>query len=270
MKVSIIGLGWLGLELAKSLRNKNYIVIGSTTSEKKLKVINTEIQAQKLVVKENGEINYSSPDIFKSDKIIITLPYKRSFNPATIYELQLKSLLKEINIHAKQHTQIIFTSSTSIYPKNLAYVDENTPLTKLTTRQQVLLNVENLIKQNFSNTVILRLGGLFGGSRKIGMFMNKKQTLENANSPVNLIHRNDVINIIELIISNNIKSETINCVCNHHPEKKELYAFHSKKLNISAPKFIDNPIKTKYVESKNLDLLLKYNFICNNLFEDYD
>lgn len=271
MNISIIGLGWLGLELGYCLTKNNFKVFGSTTSDEKIKSLsNTKINSQKLIVDKKGNIDFSSPEIFSSEKIIITLPFKRSFIPANIYELQIKSIVEKIKEYSTEKTQVIFTSSTSIYPKNYEIVNEFTPLEELNTRQQVLLNVENLIKNQFSNFIILRLGGLFGGSRKIGMFMNNKQTLENANSPVNLIHRKDVINIIELIIQKNIQSELFNCVCNHHPSKEELYDYHAKLLNKQPPKFIENKIKTKKVEAKNLKQILNYKFLCHNLFSKYD
>jgi 3-hydroxyisobutyrate dehydrogenase-like beta-hydroxyacid dehydrogenase len=39
IKISILGCGWLGLPLAKSLLAKSYEVKGSTTSENKLEVL---------------------------------------------------------------------------------------------------------------------------------------------------------------------------------------------------------------------------------------
>mgnify|MGYP007000051215 CR=1 len=73
--------------------------------------------------------------------------------------------------------------------------------------------------------------------------------LENSNSPVNLIHRKDVINIIINLISTNNFNITLNCVCNHHPAKKDLYEYHAKKLNVSTPKFLKSDTLTKLVES---------------------
>ena len=38
-KIAILGCGWLGLPLAKSLLSKGYKVKGSTTSESKLEIL---------------------------------------------------------------------------------------------------------------------------------------------------------------------------------------------------------------------------------------
>jgi nucleoside-diphosphate-sugar epimerase len=272
MSISIIGCGWLGLDLAKTLFKKNYSVLGTTTSEKKInELISIGIDAQLLTIKKGKVINYSAPNIFQSKTIIITLPFKRSFNPPTIYKDQLTTLLKTIKKNNKNSDpNIIFTSSTSIYPKYISEVTESTPLNNLNPRQHSLLNVENTIKSFTKNYVILRLGGLFGDNRKIGMFLKNKTILENANSPVNLIHKKDVINIISKIISSKITSITLNCACNHHPSKKELYEFHSKKFNTPIPKFITSNKKTKLVKSNSISKILNYKFIYDNLFTDYD
>ena len=41
MKISILGCGWLGFPLAKSLVEKGFSVKGSTTSENKLSILST-------------------------------------------------------------------------------------------------------------------------------------------------------------------------------------------------------------------------------------
>ena len=270
MSISIIGCGWLGLELGKELLNKHYKVRGSTTTEKKrIEISKIGIDASLLTINENSHLNYSKSDLFKSKTIIITLPFKRSFNPPTIYENQITILLNEIKKYNK-NPSIIFTSSTSIYPKDIIVVSESTQLKRLTPRQKTLLNVENKIKSYTKNNIILRLGGLFGGSRKIGMFLRNKTILENSNSPVNLIHRKDVIAIIENLLSNNISNITLNCVCNHHPNKEDLYDFHAKRLNVPTPIFKDAKKPTKLVNSNLINKLLKYKFIYDNLFTDYD
>ena len=270
MKVSIIGLGWLGLDLAHHLNRLSYSVCGSTTSGNKIKnVKSTDIKEYRLFVSKKSELEYSSESIFQADTIIITLPFKRSFKPSDIYYNQLNLIANEIKKHSPK-AQVIFTSSTSIYPKYEPIVDENFPLKNLDERQTTLLNVEKLIQNTFKNSVILRLGGLFGGNRKIGMFMSNKESLDYANSPVNLIHRKDVIRIIELIIRKQLNSGLFNCTCNHHPSKEELYEHHSKLLNVIPPKFISKDIKTKKVLSNNLKTILNYTFICNNLFLSYD
>ena len=41
-KISLLGCGWLGLPLAKSLLEKGFLVNGSTTSEDKISILKRE------------------------------------------------------------------------------------------------------------------------------------------------------------------------------------------------------------------------------------
>ena len=65
-----------------------------------------------------------------------------------------------------------------------------------------LQTIENLFWNNIKfETTIVRLGGLIGYSRNPGRFFNNKKLVSNPDSKVNLIHRDDCINIIEQIVA---------------------------------------------------------------------
>ena len=59
-----------------------------------------------------------------------------------------------------------------------------------------------------------------GEKRPIGLFMRHKTHIENPNAPTNLIHQEDVINIIYKLVQSPIPSTTLNLVGDHHPTKK--------------------------------------------------
>ncbi|MEQ8239561.1 MAG: hypothetical protein RIA69_10135, partial [Cyclobacteriaceae bacterium] len=60
------------------------------------------------------------------------------------------------------------------------------------------------------------------------------------NIPVNLIHRDDCIGIIEFIIAEKLWGETFNACLPDHPTKEVFYTKASEKLNKKPPSFKDD------------------------------
>ena len=67
-KISILGCGWLGLPLAKSLLSKSYEVKGSTTSESKIDLLkNAGISPFQIQLEENQIIGTIEEFLNESD-----------------------------------------------------------------------------------------------------------------------------------------------------------------------------------------------------------
>ena len=74
-KISILGCGWLGLPLAKSLLLKGYEVKGSTTSESKLEVLkNAGISPFQIQLEEHQIIGKIEDFLKETDVLIIDIP----------------------------------------------------------------------------------------------------------------------------------------------------------------------------------------------------
>jgi len=83
--------------------------------------------------------------------------------------------------------------------------------------------------------------------------LSKKQNLANGNAPINLIHLNDCIKIIRLVIENSWWNEVINGVYPEHPSKQKYYTSEAKKRGLQVPDYkVDNSKKGKKVRSKVL------------------
>lgn len=193
MIISILGCGWLGLPLAQCL-SKTYTV--KKSPDFNIRVFEDHI---------SGNL-----DFFNCDLLIITLPFKRSFENPFIYPNQIRQALK----HAPKW--VIFTSSTSIYPETLLLATEDIPIEHKTQRQQALLETEQLIQSHGAST-ILRLAGLYGPDRPIRTYN------PDMNSPINLIHLDDVILIVEKIIQQKITRQIFNIVSDDHRYRSELH-----------------------------------------------
>ena len=83
---------------------------------------------------------------------------------------------------------------------------------------------------------------------------------------VNLIHRDDCIQIIKEIIAKNIWSKTLNACTDTHPKKRDFYTKEFKKEGRNNPIFKEFfPNEYKIINSDLLKSILNYNFIHSDL-----
>ena len=258
--ISILGLGWLGKPLSYSLISKGYMVKGSVSSiEKRAEFNDSEIQVSTLKVEADG-LHYSDADFFKTDLLYINFPPKRVENIETIYPAQIEKLIPRIvenNIR-----NVIFISSTSVYPETNSVVFEDEKRTPDKGSGVACLAAENILKNNPNfKTTVVRFGGLIGADRNPSRFMQRTVKNGPANKPVNLIHQDDCISIIEYIISNQIWDETINACCPQHPSRKEFYQLAAEIAGLAPPDFDETEsFQFKTVSSEKLVKQLGYSF----------
>ncbi|MDC0036712.1 hypothetical protein OAJ27_00520 [bacterium] len=268
--VLIVGAGWLGLPLATKLSNTGIPV--HVTKRHKCSLNISNIRCYQLLLDDVGNMTCADRNTcFKPNTLIITLPFKRTFEDPQSYVRQLTSLISaycEVNTAKKN---IIFTSSTSIYGSSSSTVTENSVIKCRSQREQALYDAEHfLLHHPDLNTTILRCGGLFGYDRRIGNF-SKERLIKNARSPVNLIHRDDVIGIMLLLLQRPIQNCVYNAVCNHHPSKLELYGYHSQHEHLAEPQYDTDSfdIKMKCVDGTKVCTGLGYSFIYSDLLQSY-
>ncbi len=250
--ISIIGCGWLGLEVAKFFVEKGIQVKGSTTSKEKMESLEKEgIKAYHLKLDEktihkferNSEEFFK--DFFQTDICLINIPPPKENKE--FYKTQMEFIATHLLQNKKATKKLIFISSTSIY--NDFHVDlnnkEDSNLTKEVFEKDVqkleeanrkdIFEAENVFVQASKTenleTVILRAGGLMGGKRVAGKYFAGKKNLDTGSIPVNFIHRKDLITIISLLVEKMnentffidkklYKYEVFNVVSPIHPESR--------------------------------------------------
>ena len=256
--ISILGCGWLGTALGKRLLSKRYIVKGSTRSyDEYNKLETTGIQPYYLKIEPDSiEVDYAS--FFNTDVLIISIPPKRVENIEEIFPKQIEQVVQYINKLKIPH--VIFISSTSVYENRNVTVKESDVGNPEKPSGRALLAAEKLLqKLENTTTTILRPGGLIGADRNPARFLSAK-TEVSGSTPVNLIHREDCINIIIEIIEKEIWGEVFNVCSPGHPTKKEFYTKAAKVANLPAPFFVEGNEDFKVVNSDKLINTLEYKF----------
>lgn len=214
-----MGSGWLGLPLAEKLLQASFSVNVSTTSEEKLNQLKSKgLNAYKIDID-----NLQDSAFFQCEILIINITSKNISG----FE-KLLSLIKQNSIQ-----KIIFTSSTSVYPMINDWVNESTP-----TQNTPLAEIENLFfSLAAKQTTILRLAGLYGYNRQPGRFFKNKKIIPNPKGFINLVHRDDVIAVIEKIIEKNVWGEIFNVCSDEHPQRQEFYTQQIQSMGRPAPEF---------------------------------
>lgn len=220
MKIAIIGCGWLGFPLAKELLKNDHFIYGSTTSINKFEVLKAaSIKPFLYDGFENKKISVPINDI---DCLIISFPPSKSFD----YPIQIEQLIQQF----PETCKIIFTSSTSVYEDFEGEIDETGPV----KMDHPVFLAEEKLRNSGELVTILRLAGLYGDNRHPIKHLAGK-TIENGNMAVNLVHQQDVIEAIELIIEKNAFCKTYNLCSYKHPKKGDYYINAAEKFGVTAP-----------------------------------
>ncbi|WP_202702626.1 NAD(P)H-binding protein [Flavobacterium sp. UGB4466] len=267
-QISILGCGWLGWPLAKKLIKEGHSVNGSTTSESKLTILKASGINPFLVALESEYVSNSITNFLaESEILIIDIPPKLREKSASlptpserIFVRKMKNLIPFIEKSTVK--KVLFVSSTAVYGNENTTITEDTLPNPETESGKQLLLAEALLQknQNFAAT-ILRFGGLIGEDRHPVKFLAGKENLENPDAPINLIHQNDCIAIIEAILNQAKWNEVFNAVAPFHPTREEYYTQKAKEHNLNPPKFrTENSNIQKIISSKKMESVLNYQF----------
>lgn len=268
MKISILGCGWLGFPLAKKLIETGYEVKGSTTSENKLDVLQSNnIEPYLIALSEDKITGNLSEFLNDSEILIIDIPPGLRKTSETSVEKTFVNKIKNLLpfIENSNIEKVIFISSTSVYgdTNSISTVTEESVLHPDTESGKQLVEVENIFRSNRNfETTIIRFGGLIGEDRNAVKMLTGKTNIANPEAPINLIHQEDCIGIIsEMLKHNKVWNETFNAVAPNHPTRKNYYTQKTIALNLPKPEFSENETSIgKIVSSEKLENVLGYKF----------
>ncbi len=260
--IAIAGMGWLGQPLAYRLTALGYAVKGSVTSIEKATLLQQNgFEAYSVQISERGIEGEINALLKNSECLIIMIPPGLRKNTGADYVLKMAHLLEAIK--KSDVSKIILVSSTSVYDDSQGKVIEKDEPKPQTIAGKQLRQVEELfINSTEIKTTIVRFGGLLGGSRNPAKYLAGRKDLADGNAPVNLIHRDDCINILVEIIKQEAFGKVFNAVNPNHPKKSDYYIQKAKELGLEPPTFAnpDTGEVFKKVDSENLKTILNYSF----------
>ncbi|MFW6371556.1 MAG: SDR family NAD(P)-dependent oxidoreductase [Bacteroidota bacterium] len=256
--VSILGCGWLGIQLGKNLLSEGYNVYGSTTTPSRIfELAEAEIKPVFINI-EPGIVSMGSEAFFDTDALVISLPPGRSSNVETYYPGQIAEIIRLLNNY--HISRVLFISSTSVYGAVNKEVREGEEGEPEKPSGRALLKAENLLLAETSFlTTVVRFAGLIGPGRNPARFFAGKSNVP-GKVPVNLIHSTDCVNILTKIITDNIWGEVFNACSPEHPLREEIYRKASEASGLPLPEFTNEPQNYKIINSDKLQKQLNYSF----------
>lgn len=276
--VGIIGCGWLGKALASSLLAKNISVLATSgKAENVVKLTNQSIVAQQLTLLAD-ETELAQHDVFTQQSLVIAITPQFRHGKAD-YADKIKQLVDAAK-HRGVVERIILLSSTAVYDGLVGTVDEESALNMTTSKVQILNAAEQAVltfsTQAAKQGIVIRLSGLVGPERHPGKFLLANKTLTNSMAPVNLIHQQDAVGLIENILQSNDSSfhhshAIFNGVSDTHVSKQQYYQAAAKALKVMAPTFEQEQVNsnttsnTKVVSGEKVKRVLSYKFVYPDL-----
>ncbi len=245
--IGILGSGWLGLPLARHFLASGYRVRTSSRSGQRAAELES-IGAETFVV-DIDALSEQVRAFLHADILVVNIPSKNVEG--------FRDLIGRIE--ASGIERVLFVSSTSVYRnvgRSLSESDTDF------YAQSPLLEIEEMFRhgKDFEVT-ILRFGGLIGPGRHPGRFFKASSVMQNPDSPVNLIHRDDCIGIIDAIVTQQVRGEIFNACADTHPSKRDFYSQAIASIGGSLPTFgPTQPEVGKSIDNQKVKQLLNYRF----------
>lgn len=261
-KIAIVGLGWLGMPLALSLTARGWQIAGSKTTPDGVEAARM-CGIDSYLLRLEPELVCETDDLdalMNVDALVITLPARRSGPGEDFYFQAVQEIVD--SALAYQVKRIIFTSSTSVYGNASGVIKESAPREPVTASGRVLKALEDWLHHLPGTSVdIVRLAGLVGPGRHPGRFFAGK-TAPDGQQGVNLVHLEDVVAAITLLLQTPKGGHIYNICAPQHPSRAEFYPQMARELGLEPPVFTSGGDENK---GKQID----GSRICHELGFDY-
>ena len=262
--VLVLGCGWLGLALARTLVGAGHRVIGTTTTPETLDSLR-EAGIEAHLLRLGSDFGPAAEELLhnllrQADVLVLNVPPRAA--AAGAYPSLLRPVHRAVAAAGTRH--VLFVSSTSVYPNEPRLMRETDAVSTRDAASDVLRAEGHFVPRygQWKSTVV-RLGGLFGPDRSPGRFLAGRQGLEQGNAPVNLVHLTDVVGVLISIIQNGVWGHTLNVCAAQHPRRRDFYPAAAEFLQLASPSFKEEPegvVSGKTIDSSLVRTLLPYEF----------
>jgi nucleoside-diphosphate-sugar epimerase len=201
MRVAILGCGYVGIRLGRSLADAGHEPIGVRRSAEGIERIrDAGFDAVRADVTEPDALG-AIPDV---DAVVFAASSggRDAAAARAVYVDGLATAIDHFGARDDPPDRFLYTSSTGVYGDHGGdWVDESTPIDPTTAKTQVLADAESIAidraeRANMTPTVV-RLAGLYGPDRyRIGRFLDRPVT----EGWSNLLHRDDAARICRFLL----------------------------------------------------------------------
>lgn len=250
MRVTILGCGYIGLELARQLKD-NHDVVGVRRSREGIEAIEAigckAVQADITDPADLSTLPHTDALVFAASS------GGRGADAAReIYVEGLRAAIAEFGSRLDPPRRLVYTSSTGVYGDHDGdWVDEETPIDPTTEKTTVLAEAERVAldeaaEHGIDGTVV-RYAGLYGPDRyRLERYLEGPVT----EGYLNMVHRADAAGSVRYLLANDLaRDETLLVVDDEPVSKWEFADWLADQCGLDAP-----PKRTKAERLDDPDL----------------
>lgn len=251
--IALLGSGWLGLPLARHFHQQGLLVAASTRQLMRFPEIEAAGALPFLI---DIDTDNDRGAFLNCRTLIINITCKNISS--------FQKLIKQIESSLVEN--ILLVSSSSVYQNLQRAVSEDEGAEN---PDSVLFQIEQLFQASRKfQTTVLRCSGLIDSRRHPGRFFRHGRTVKQPDAPVNLVHIDDVIGIIDTIITRQVWGEVFNASADSHPKKRDFYSYARHLLNLPPPVMDDGDSEAfKIVSNAKVKQHLGYQFRHGDLMQ---
>ena len=267
--LAIIGAGWVGKPLVTRLSAQHWSVIATTQNADnfgEIKSAGAEPALFQLPIADTAKVCAYRQKIFEQKNLVIAIPpqIKKGLIDYPEKIAQIVALAEQGAVE-----RIILLSTTAVYNGCEGEVTESSELNLAGDKVEIIASAEQALGQFSKQSAVLRLAGLVGPGRHPGRFINSARVLANPIMPVNLIHLDDVLGLIQTLLTARSISGVYNGVSNTHVSKEAFYQASAEAIGKPAPVFNSNQATgtSRIVQGQRAITELGYQYQHNNLLQ---
>ncbi|MDB5233928.1 MAG: hypothetical protein JWR44_921 [Hymenobacter sp.] len=260
--VLVLGCGWLGLALARSLAADGHLVLGTTTSPEHMAGMEAAGIKPNLL-RLGADFGAPAGELLQrllqaADVLVLNVPPRAA--AAGTYPTLLRPVHRAVASAGTKH--VLFVSSTSVYPDEPRLMREADAVSTRDAASDVLRAEGHFVPRygQWKSTVV-RLGGLIGPDRAPGRFLAGRRDLAQGSAPVNLLHLTDAVGVLSAIIQHEAWGHTFNVCSEQHPLRRDFYPAAAQFLKLESPTFKEETtVSGKTIDSSLVRQVLPYKF----------
>ncbi len=250
-KILILGAGWLGLPLAKTLQADGHHVVTTARSlENVTNLENQGLRAFALDLADESSTNVLAKQLREQDIDTILGAFPPGFRQGSgeQYAEQWARIVHAASSH--NITTVAMISSTTVYPNTSDSMTEAAATfalaetnTAFSDKARIMLKAEqSLIDAPFDH-LVFRCSGLIGPKRHPARFASRLKQVSTL-APANMVHLDDVIGAVRHALYH-CSNQVFNVTTPETVSKAEFYqaAIHQAQLDIPLPPQVATPDK---------------------------
>lgn len=221
MNVTILGCGYIGVELGRQLTARGHEAVGVRRSEEGIEEIEEAgFEAVRADLTASEELS-QVPD---ADALVFAASSGGRGAKAAreIYVSGLETAIKHFRAREDPPERLVYTSSTGVYGDHRGeWVDEETPIEPTTEKTRVLKEAEEVALDSPIAGSVVRFAGLYGPDRyRLKRYLDGPVT----EGYLNMIHREDAAGVVRFLLEEDLAQNEVVLAVDNEPANKWKFA----------------------------------------------